>query len=548
MTQTPEHAKTIVGSLASPASPAPAQSQNALPTGHRLGEFELIGTIGVGGFGIVYLAQDHSLERRVALKEYMPSSLAERTGGTEVRVKSEQFDETFTIGKRSFINEAKLLAQFDHPSLVKVYRFWESNGTAYMVMPFYEGITLRQKLREMPGSPDERWLKELLAPLMDALEVIHREQCYHRDIAPDNILLLQDGTPLLLDFGAARRVIGDATQALTVILKPGYAPIEQYAEVPGLKQGAYTDVYALAAVLHTAITGKPPPAAVGRMMNDTMEPLAKVAAGRYSDSFLRGIDRSLVVKPEARPQNIAEMRALLGIAAGAPRPQAASSASRPGSAQAARSKAAPAIAAGVVALAVAAGAWWMMSSKKQSAPAAAAPRAQFSAVGALDDIFEKRNREHTVAFALDQARVRINQDKLTFRLSSSRPGFLYVFMVGTDKQHFHLLFPNALDEDNRVEAGKELALPRAGWAMVAGGPPGTNHFVAVVSESARDFSATGLRKVEPFAEFPLADAALRWNKHLGPSSPFLGAPSCPAGTAACLPSYGAAFFSIEEVN
>jgi hypothetical protein len=548
MTQTPEHAKTIVGSLASPPAPMQAQSQNSLPVGHRLGEFEVTGTIGIGGFGIVYLAHDHSLERRVALKEYMPSSLAERTGGTEVRVKSEQFDETFTIGKRSFVNEAKLLAQFDHPSLVKVYRFWESNGTAYMVMPYYEGITLRQKLREMPGSPDERWLKQLLAPLMDALEVIHREQCYHRDIAPDNILLLGDGIPLLLDFGAARRVIGDATQALTVILKPGYAPIEQYAEVPGLKQGAYTDVYALAAVLHTAITGKPPPAAVGRMMNDTMEPLAKVAAGRYSDSFLQGIDRSLAVKPEARPQTIAEMRALLGIGAGAPRPQAGSSASSSGPAPAARSMAAPAIVAGVVALAVAAGAWWVMSSKKDAAPSAAVPKAQFSAVGALDDIFEKRNREHTVAFALDRARVRVNQDKLTFRLSSSRPGFLYVFMVGTDKQHFHLLFPNALDENNRVEAGKELALPRAGWAMVAGGPPGTNHFVAVVSESARDFSATGLRKVDPFAEFPLADAALRWNKHLGPWSPFLGAPSCPAGTGACPSSYGAAFFTIEEVN
>src|SRR5688500_14202361 len=206
MTQTPEHAKTIVGSLASPASPVPAQSQNALPKGHRLGEFELTGTIGVGGFGIVYLAQDHSLERRVALKEYMPSSLAERTGGTEVRVKSEQFDETFTIGKRSFINEAKLLAQFDHPSLVKVYRFWEANGTAYMVMPFYEGRTLRDTLRQEGNPPGELRLKQLLQHLLDALEIIHAQSCFHRDIAPDNILILKDGRPLLLDFGAARRV------------------------------------------------------------------------------------------------------------------------------------------------------------------------------------------------------------------------------------------------------------------------------------------------------------------------------------------------------
>ena len=578
MAPTPDDDKTIV------SAPAPSESQTTLPKGYRLGEFELTGTIGEGGFGIVYLAYDHSLERRVALKEYMPSSLAQRTGGTQVSVKGEQFAETFTIGKRSFVNEAKLLAQFDHPSLVKVYRFWESNGTAYMVMPFYEGATLRQKLKEMAAPPDEAWLKKLLAPLMDALEVIHREQCYHRDIAPDNIMLLRDGTPLLLDFGAARRVIGDMTQALTVILKPGYAPVEQYAEVPGLKQGAYTDVYALAAVLHTAIMGKAPPASVGRMMNDTMEPLAQAAAGRYSDSFLWGIDQSLAVKPEDRPQSIAEMRALLGIGAparapapapaprvDAPAPRvdaprkkiSASPDDRPTLAIPPASSKGPllAIVAGIVALAIAGGVWFMMSSRKDPAPAAsvpaapvgqarpgAAPRPAFSAVGALDEIFQKRNRDHTVSFALDQAQVRINQGKLTFRLRSSHPGYLYVFMVGTDKQHFHLLFPNALDNDNRVEAGKELALPRPGWAMVAGGPPGTNHFVAVVSESPRDFSATGLRKVDPFAEFPLAEAAQTWEKHTGESSPFLGAPACPAGAAACPQSYGAAIFTIDEVN
>ncbi len=229
---------------ASNNSPAPAagHSGNALPVGHRLHEFEITGLVGEGGFGIVYLAHDTQLERTVAIKEYMPGSLATRAGDLSVTVKSERQRETFTLGMRSFVNEAKLLASFDHPALIKVYRFWEENGTAYMVMPYYQGPTLKTWLREQKQAPDEAWLKGMLGPLIDALEVIHADHCYHRDIAPDNILLLGPNKPLLLDFGAARRVIGDATQALTVILKPGYAPVEQYAEVPSMKQGPWTDV------------------------------------------------------------------------------------------------------------------------------------------------------------------------------------------------------------------------------------------------------------------------------------------------------------------
>ncbi|MBV5332964.1 protein kinase, partial [bacterium] len=173
------------------------------------------------------------------LKEYMPTSLAERTQGITVAVKSAHQADTFNAGLRSFINEARLLAQFDHPALVKVYRFWEENGTAYMVMPFLEGITLQKALAEMPAPPDEPWLKELLAQLLDALEVIHLDNCFHRDISPDNILLLGNGRPLLLDFGAARQIIGNMNQALTVILKPSYAPPEQYAENPEARQGAW---------------------------------------------------------------------------------------------------------------------------------------------------------------------------------------------------------------------------------------------------------------------------------------------------------------------
>jgi len=294
-----------------PAQPLAEHHGNALPLGYRLHEFEVTGLIGEGGFGIVYLARDTQLERTVAIKEYMPASLAARNDGVQVSVRSERHRDTFALGMRSFVNEAKLLASFDHPALIKVYRFWEANGTAYMVMPYYQGPTLKNWLREQKVAPTEAWLKGMLGPLMDALEVIHADHCYHRDIAPDNILMLGPNKPLLLDFGAARRVIGDATQALTVILKPGYAPLEQYAEVPSMKQGPWTDVYALCAVLYAVITGKAPPPSVGRMMKDELVPATVAAAGRYSAPFLAAIDAGLTVHPDKRPHDMAALRELL---------------------------------------------------------------------------------------------------------------------------------------------------------------------------------------------------------------------------------------------
>jgi len=299
--------------LGATARAIPEHGMNVLPMGTRLGEFEIVNLIGEGGFGIVYLAYDHSLERRVALKEYMPSGLATRTTKMAVTVKSQHNVSTFSAGLKSFINEARLLAQFDSPSLVKVHRFWEGNGTAYMAMPYYQGITLKQALKERRIKPTEEWIRRLLADLFGAIETIHRAQCFHRDIAPDNILLLEDGRPLLLDFGAARRVIGDLTQCLTVILKPGFAPIEQYADIAGLRQGAWTDIYALAAVVYYLITGKAPPPAVARIVHDEMLPAREAGKGRYSASFLAVLDKALAVKPEHRYQSIAELRQALNL-------------------------------------------------------------------------------------------------------------------------------------------------------------------------------------------------------------------------------------------
>lgn len=295
---------------------APSGDGIALPAGATLAEFEILRVLGKGGFGIVYLAFDRSLRRQVAIKEYLPTSFAMRKGGQTVVVRSAEHQATFESGLKSFIDEARLLAQFDHPSLVKVHRFWEANGTAYMAMPYYQGSTLQEILKADPKYATEARLKALLTPLLDAVGLLHAQHCYHRDVSPDNIIIQPDGTPVLLDFGAARRIIGDMTHALTVMLKPGYAPIEQYAEEGGLEQGPWTDVYAFAAVLFRAISGERPPPGVGRAYRDTLVPLHQRSPPGYSQQFLRGIDRALAVRPEDRPQSVAELRDALGIGTG----------------------------------------------------------------------------------------------------------------------------------------------------------------------------------------------------------------------------------------
>ena len=276
--------------------------------------------LGVGGFGIVYLAKDHSLEREVALKEYMPASLAARGAGPQITVRSSSFAETYAIGLRSFVNEARLLARFDHPSLVKVYRFWEDNATAYMVMPFLQGVTLRDTRRRMAHPPDEAWIRSVITPILSALELLHREGVYHRDIAPDNILLPPDGPPVLLDFGAARRVISDRTQSLTAILKPSYAPIEQYAEMTQLRQGPWTDLYALGAVVHYLLFGAPPAPATARAVQDDADAIENRIVPGVSPRFLEAVSWMLAIRPNQRPQNGEQLRAVLdGNAAIPPR-------------------------------------------------------------------------------------------------------------------------------------------------------------------------------------------------------------------------------------
>jgi hypothetical protein len=590
MSLPPDDDRTVMSFNGVTPAPTPARnggSNHALPDGSCVAEFEITGLLGEGGFGIVYLAYDNSLERHVALKEYMPAAFALRSTEARVTVRSEQNADSFQAGLRSFVNEARMLAQFDHPSLVKVYRFWEANGTAYMVMPFYTGPTLKQALLALTTPPGETWLKTLLAPLLDALDLIHQQQCFHRDIAPDNILMLDDGRPLLLDFGAARRAIGGMNQAFTVILKQGYAPIEQYAEMPGMRQGAWTDLYALASVVHYAIDGHPPPPAVARMMSDPYVPLAARFADRFSAGFLAAIDRALAFKPDDRPQSVAEMRTLLGLDEDVPRrgPAAAAAAAAapapaPGIEPAPPSPATPVaepqrryLAVGGIAAAVlaVAGSGYVFIANKApqpapapaagtvapatavlvaATPAASAPVAPaqtaFDPVFALDEVLGGASEDRKVIVNVEKSRVRIGQDDLNFSVRSMQPGYVYVQMVGSDRNNFFMLFPNAVDQNNRIEPGQTLALPRPGWRMPAGGPPGTNRFVVIVSDSRRDFGGAGLVGGDPFSEIPIARAGQLQRDYPGKTPLFAGVPTCPGSAGSCPASYGAEAFSIEE--
>jgi len=290
-----------------------------LAIGTRLHEFELLNVIGEGGFSIVYLAYDHSLQRTVAIKEYLPGAIAIRDAQGLIRPRFEKYEGTFNTGRQSFLNEARILAQFEHPALIRIHRFWEQNGTAYMVMQYCAGKTLRKLLVDEPERQcDEHWLKlQVMDPVLDALQLLHSKHYYHRDLSPDNIIVLESGMPMLLDFGAARQVIGDMTQALTVILKPGFAPIEQYADDESMRQGPWTDIYGVGAVMYFAVTGKAPVASVARLVKDPLPKLSQAEQGSISAAFAQTIDHALAVFPNDRPQSIDELRRALLQTSGA---------------------------------------------------------------------------------------------------------------------------------------------------------------------------------------------------------------------------------------
>ena len=286
----------------------PAHRQ-ALPEGTRLQEFELHRFLGAGGFGIAYLGWNTELDIPVAVKEYLPSDCAVRERSLSVVPKSADDEEMYEWGLERFLEEARVLARFKHRSIVQIYRFFRAHGTGYIAMEYVEGQTLSDWLADRdPLSEAE--LREILLPLLDGLEEVHRSGVMHRDIKPGNIIMrAEDDSPVLLDFGAARQTVMAKSRSVTAILTPGYAPVEQYSEKG--KQGPWTDIYALGALCYRALTGKVPEESSNRIFDDSLESLEEICQGQGRPEFLRAVDWALRVRQEDRPQDLEEWRAAL---------------------------------------------------------------------------------------------------------------------------------------------------------------------------------------------------------------------------------------------
>jgi len=284
-----------------------AEHVHALTTGARLNQYEMLQILGSGGFGITYMARDTTLDTMVAIKEYMPGELATRLGDSTVTARSSTSKGDFDWGLKRFLEEARVLAKFRHPNIVRVNQIFEANQTAYLVMEYAKGETLDAMLRRT-GPISEQETKDILFPILDGLKRVHELGFLHRDIKPGNIIIRDEGGSVLIDFGAAREATGSITRAITSIVTEGYAPLEQY-DATG-NQGPWTDIYALGGVAYKCVTGNKPPSATSRVRTDPLVPLAITAQGRVSDDFASAVDMALRLHENERPQDIGQLLAL----------------------------------------------------------------------------------------------------------------------------------------------------------------------------------------------------------------------------------------------
>lgn len=282
----------------------------ALAKGAKLLEFEVQEVLGHGGFGITYLAMDTHLQEQVAIKEYLPNDLAVRASSATVQPKSASSKADFDEGLKTFLEEARLVAKIRHPNIIRVRRFFEFQGTGYIVQDYEEGSTLGQRLSK--GSLSESELRTILSKVLDGLELVHERAVLHRDIKPSNIMLRKDGAPVLIDFGAARDFAARHSRSITAIATPGYTPPEQFGV--GGEQGPWTDIYALGAVMYRCVAGKVPVDSLRRLRTDSLVPASTAAEGKYDASLLRLIDWMMKIEESERPASVKVVREALGEA------------------------------------------------------------------------------------------------------------------------------------------------------------------------------------------------------------------------------------------
>jgi serine/threonine protein kinase len=294
-----------------------SEHKNSLKPGYKLHWYKIKSILGQGAFGITYLAHDLNLDRDVAIKEYLPLDMAVREGDYSIHPVTNEHGDEFKWGLDRFISEARTLAKFDHGNIVRVYSVFEENNTGYMVMRYEEGQNLKEKIQK-DGTISESEIIDIIMPILNGLEIIHKHGFIHRDIKPDNIYIRDDGSPVLIDFGSARHALGEKTKTLTSVVTPGYAPIEQYYSKSD-EQGPWTDIYALGATVYRAITGVGLLDAIDRskgileVSRDSYVSTFEICEGKYSPEFLKAIDHSLQFHRKSRPQTIQEWRHEFGF-------------------------------------------------------------------------------------------------------------------------------------------------------------------------------------------------------------------------------------------
>lgn len=283
------------------------RDNRALPAGTILCRRYMLGRVlGIGGFGITYVAYDQTLQRRLAVKEYFPAEWAMRAGkGNQIIPNSQSQREVYWRGKEVFMNEAKVLSKLlEVPGVVDVLDFFQENGTAYMVMELLEGVTLSGYLR---GSGRGRlpWkaANKIIRDAAMALKQVHEKNMLHRDIGPDNIMMDRSRKIYLIDFGATRIYARNSEKSMSVMLKPGFTPIEQYSRTGN--QGPWTDVYALAATYYYLVTGKKPPEAPDRVIGTPLSYLTQCVPG-IPETISRAVDHAMKVQWRGRTQNVEE--------------------------------------------------------------------------------------------------------------------------------------------------------------------------------------------------------------------------------------------------
>jgi serine/threonine protein kinase len=285
------------------------QPNQALPNGYKLNDYSIVRKIGGGGFSMVYLARDPD-NVTVAIKEYLPGALVLRTEGSIlVQGNAEDNQAIFRHGMKCFFEEGRALAKINHPNVVRVTNFFRANDTVYMVMRYERGKTLQQHIQTHRDNIREGLIRRVFAELLNGLRQVHTHKLLHLDIKPSNIYIRQDGSPVLIDFGAARQTLTQDESRLQPMYTPGFAAPEQYHNRERL--GPWTDIYSVGASVYACLAGFPPQAADARLLNDKLSLAAETWAGEYSDQLLETIDWCLKLNYMERPQSVFKVQKIL---------------------------------------------------------------------------------------------------------------------------------------------------------------------------------------------------------------------------------------------